>query len=183
MAKKSSAHTFEYILLGLIRNEPAHGYALFEKLQITPELSLIWQVKRSKLYYLLDKLEKDGFLSSTTSKEGPYPERYIYHITTQGNDIFEDWLHAPVLSSRYVRLAFMSKLYFTLKESLETSQNLIYAQLEVCQTWLDNLEEGYKNQAQDGFITKQVYQFRIGQIKAMILWLENCRNVLPENIS
>ena len=183
MAKKSSAHTFEYILLGLIDDEPAHGYALFEKLQKTPELSLIWQVKRSKLYYLLDKLEKDGYLSSTTKKEGSYPERSVYKITSKGKEIFEDWLNAPVLSSRYVRLAFMSKLYFTLNQKVETSMNLISAQLEVCHTWLARLEDSYQNQEGERFINMQVYQFRIGQIKAMISWLENCRDSLPISTS
>ena len=62
MAKKSSAHTLEYILLGLIREQPDHGYALFERLRNTKELSLIWQVKRSKLYYLLDKLESEDLI-------------------------------------------------------------------------------------------------------------------------
>ena len=179
MSAKSSAHTFEYILLGLILEEPAHGYALFEKLKNSPELSLIWQVKRSKLYYLLDKLEKDAFLTSTTSKEGPYPERKIYQITAKGKEIFEEWLQAPVLSSRYVRLAFMSKLYFALNKSKESAEDLISTQLEICHTWLNRLEESNQNQEGERFINQQVYQFRIGQIKAMILWLEKCRQALP----
>ena len=179
MAKKSSVHTLEYILLGLIREEPAHGYALYEKLRSTAELSLIWQVKRSKLYYLLDKLEKDSYLTSSAKKEGPYPERKIYQITDRGIQILEEWLHTPVLSSRYVRLAFLSKLYFAVTESRESSEDLIFAQLEVCQSWLAKLEEGYQNQEDKEFINTQVYCFRIGQIQAMIQWLENCRKSLP----
>ena len=48
MVEKDPSITLEYILLGLLRDNPDHGYALFEKVQNTPELSLIWQVKRSK---------------------------------------------------------------------------------------------------------------------------------------
>jgi len=179
MAKKSSAHTLEYILLGLIREEPAHGYAIYERLKNTSELSLIWQVKRSKLYYLLDKLEKDGFLSSSVKKVGPYPERNVYQITNTGIQILEEWLSTPVFSSRYVRLAFLSKLYFAVEEDRQAAENLISAQLEVCRKWLANLEEGYQNQDNKNYINTQVYHFRMGQIQAMIQWLENCRKSLP----
>jgi len=179
MAKKSSAHTLEYILLGLIREEPTHGYSLFEKLRNNPELSLIWQVKRSKLYYLLDKLETDGYLSSFLSKEGPYPERNVYQITTKGSELLEQWLYSPVLSTRYVRLAFLSKLYFAIRENREKAVELISAQIDVCRGWLLNLEGGYSTLDQGEFINSQVYQFRIGQINAMIMWLENCQKSLP----
>jgi PadR family transcriptional regulator AphA len=180
MAKKSSAHTLEYILLGLIREEPSHGYALYERLRNTSELSLIWQVKRSKLYYLLDKLEKDSYLTSSAKKEGAYPERKIFQITIRGSQILDEWLHSPVLSSRYVRLAFLSKLYFAVIQDRESAENLISAQLEVCQQWLVNLEQAYQKQENKEFINTQVYRFRMGQIQAMIQWLGNCRNSLPE---
>jgi len=180
MAKKSSAHTFEYILLGLIREEPAHGYALFEKLNNTPELSLIWQVKRSKLYYLLDKLETEGYLSSFLSKEGPYPERNVYQITPSGSGVLEVWLNSPVLSSRYVRLAFLSKLYFVIREDRDQAVRLIFAQIEICRGWLLNLESQYQTLDKGDFINTQVYRFRMGQISAMIKWLEECQEDIPE---
>jgi DNA-binding PadR family transcriptional regulator len=179
MTKKSSAHTLEYILLGLIKEEPTHGYALFEKLRNNPELSLIWQVKRSKLYYLLDKLETDGYLTSSLSKEGSYPERNVYQITAKGSELLEQWLYSPVLSTRYVRLAFLSKLYFAIRENREKAVELISAQIEVCRGWLSNLEGEYSTLDQGQYINSQVYQFRIGQIKAMIKWLENCEESLP----
>jgi DNA-binding PadR family transcriptional regulator len=179
MAKKSSAHTFEYILLGLIQEEPAHGYALFEKLRTTAELSLIWQVKRSKLYYLLDKLQTEGYLTSFLSKEGPYPERNVYQITNKGTEVLEQWLYSPVLSSRYVRLAFLSKLFFVIRENKDKAIELITAQIEVCQEWLSNLEDQCSTLDKDEFINAQVFQFRIGQIKAMIIWLISCQESLP----
>ena len=179
MTKKSSAHTLEYILLGLIREQPNHGYALFERLKNTKELSLIWQTKRSKLYYLLDKLESDGLLTSSVRSEGPYPDRNVYQITRPGEELLETWIHAPVRSSRYVRLAFLSKLYFALGEGRTSAEDLIEAQMNVCHSWMKSLEGQYKDLAGDEFISSQVYQFRLGQIKAMLNWLKNCRETLP----
>lgn len=178
MAKKSSAHTLEYILLGLIKEEPAHGYALFEKLRSTKELSLIWQTKRSKLYYLLDKLESDDLLASSITSQGPYPDRKVYQITSQGNQILETWMYSPVMSSRYVRLAFLSKLFFVLRQDQARAVELIDAQLGVCQGWLANLERQFQSLADEEFINAQVFLFRIGQIEAMLNWLRNLRDTI-----
>jgi DNA-binding PadR family transcriptional regulator len=179
MAKKSSAHTLEYILLGLIREEPSHGYALFERLTNTQALSLIWQVKRSKLYYLLDKSENEGYLDAVTSSQGPYPDRKVYQITELGLEALEDWLHTPVRSSRFIRLAFLSKLYFLIQEDNQAAASLIEAQLEICHTWLRNLQKQSQPINPSDFISRQVFSFRMGQIKAMIDWLEDCRENLP----
>ena len=179
MAKKSSAHTLEYILLGLILEEPAHGYALYEKLRSTAELSLIWQVKRSKLYYLLDKLETDELLVSSITSQSPYPDRKVYQITNQGIEILEKWMYSPVLSSRYVRLAFLSKLFFVLRQNREQAADLITKQIEVCQGWLNNLKRQHKNLVNTEYINSQVFLFRIGQIEAMLEWLRNLRETIP----
>jgi DNA-binding PadR family transcriptional regulator len=180
MAKKSSAHTLEYILLGLIRDEPGHGYALFERLKTSQDLSLIWQVKRSKLYYLLEKSEKEGYLSSVTSSEGPYPDRKVYRITELGRDALEEWLHTPVRSSRFVRLAFLSKLFFLIQEENESARELIDNQLEVCQVWLRKIQKQSQTVGTGDFIRDQIFAFRMGQIQAMIDWLVNCRENLPD---
>jgi DNA-binding PadR family transcriptional regulator len=179
MAKKSSAHTLEYILLGLIREEPSHGYALFEQLQQTKALSLIWQVKRSKLYYLLEKSEREGYLETFTTSQGPYPDRKVYRITDLGREVLEDWLHTPVKSSRFIRLAFLSKLHFLAQQDHQAAVRLIDKQLEICLTWRKNLEIQSQPIDPGDFISSQVFAFRIGQINAMIDWLEDCRNQVP----
>ena len=179
MTKKSSAHTLEYILLGLIQEQPAHGYALYERVSNTPELSLIWQVKRSKLYYLLDKLETEGLLSVSISSQGPYPDRKIYQLTSPGKKALENWMHFPVMSSRFIRLAFMSKLYFLLRENGEGAVDLINKQIKICQGWLQNLQRQHQALEEDVFIESQVFLFRIGQINAILEWLENCRENIP----
>ncbi len=179
MAKKSSAHTLEYILLGLIQEQPAHGYELYNRLHNTPELSLIWQIKRSKLYYLLDKLETEGLLSVSVSSQGAYPDRKVYQLTSRGEKALEGWMKSPVMSSRYIRLAFLSKLYFLLREEGEEAAELINQQIKICQGWLQNLQRQHQSLEKDNFINSQVFLFRIGQINAMLEWLENCREQIP----
>jgi len=136
-------------------------------------------VKRSKLYYLLDKLEHDEMLVSSIASHSPYPDRKVYEITDHGNEILEKWMYSPVLSSRYVRLAFLSKLFFVLNKNRELAVDLAGKQIEVCQGWLENMERQKENLENDEYINSQVFLFRIGQIKAMIVWLENLRETIP----
>jgi DNA-binding PadR family transcriptional regulator len=166
--------------LGLIREQPDHGYALYERLKDAVELSLIWQTKRGKLYYLLEKLESKGYLSSSVISQGAYPERTVYRITSSGEEIFQDWLQGPVHSTRYVRLAFLSKLYFAQKTSPEQARSLIDKQIEICQRWRENLERQHKAISKENFLTSQVFLFRIGQIQAMLEWLLDCREAVPQ---
>lgn len=179
MTEKHPAITLEYILLGLLKDQPDHGYALFERVQNTPELSLIWQVKRSKLYYLLEKLAKEGLLSFSVRSQEDYPDRKIYQLTPAGQQAFKAWMQEPVLISRYVRISFLSKLYFALQQSRDLAQKLIADQLEVCRDWLDSLADEIQGVPEVDFISTQVYAFRMGQVSAMIEWLENCRDQIP----
>ncbi len=52
----------EYILLGFVAQGPIHGYDLHKKIGEPQGIGLIWRIKQSQLYALLDKLEKDGLL-------------------------------------------------------------------------------------------------------------------------
>ena len=92
----------------------------------------------------------------------------------------DEWLRSPVLSSRYVRLAFLSKLYFLLRESKNEAIELINKQIEICQGWIDSLIEEYQERQEEGYISNQVLLFRIGQISAMMEWLKSCRDTMPD---
>jgi PadR family transcriptional regulator AphA len=181
MAELSSSLILEYILLGLLQGEPDHGYALFERIQGTPELSLIWQVKRSKLYYLLEKLAREGLLAISVSPREGYPDRKVFQITEQGKEAFQAWVRTPVQSSRQVRITFLSKLYFALGESPVAAEDLINTQLEMCQNWIDSLKGELAERSGESFLTRQVMLFRIGQVEAMVKWLSSCRDQLPTN--
>jgi PadR family transcriptional regulator AphA len=179
MAELSSSLILEYILLGLLQGEPDHGYALFERIQGTPELSLIWQVKRSKLYYLLEKLAREGLLAISVSPREGYPDRKVFQITEKGREAFRAWVSAPVQSSRQVRITFLSKLYFALQEGSAAAEDLIAAQLDLCQKWIESLKEELAERSSESFLARQVLLFRIGQVEAMVNWLSSCRDQLP----
>jgi PadR family transcriptional regulator PadR len=76
----------EPALLLLLRERPAHGYDLLERL---PELTGEERVEMGNLYRLLRALEDEGLVSSTWS-EG----KRTYSLTANGRALLDQWAEA-----------------------------------------------------------------------------------------
>jgi DNA-binding PadR family transcriptional regulator len=104
----------QLILLGLLLNGKMHGYRLNE--HFTHFMSNYAEIKKSTLYYTLQKLEKDGYVQQETEREGKRPERRVYQITEKGKSYFYDLLreHLRNYERTYyaddVGIAFMNQL-------------------------------------------------------------------------
>lgn len=78
------------LILGLIKLQEMHGYQLGEL--IDRRLGYLTDLKKPTLYHLLGKLEAEGDVTKTTSREGNRPERFTYKLTKQGASHFQDRL-------------------------------------------------------------------------------------------
>jgi DNA-binding PadR family transcriptional regulator len=175
MAESSEKLSLEYILLGLLEGQPQHGYALYKQLQDTRELSRIWHVKRSKVYYLLDKLADQNLLSSRVMAVDHVPDRKVYSLTEEGRQAFRAWYRTPVRSGRIMRVGFLSRLFFALREGQDPAVRLIEEQIQETLSWLKSLSAQLEGLEDPDLVTEQVFTFRIGQIQAMLDWLKECR--------
>lgn len=126
----------EHALLGFVRHEPLHGYEIHRRLRETPELSLIWRMKQSRLYALLARLEDEGLLQASHEPQDGRPPRKVFHLTPEGEVAFGRWLVEPVRLPREMRLEFMLKLYFAGEEGAAIAGQLIEEQRAVCGRWL-----------------------------------------------
>src|SRR5262245_5183023 len=164
--------TLELALLGYLREGPLHGYEIHRQLLDPTGLGLVWHIKQAHLYGLLNRLEEEGFLTSTIKPQVARPPRKLFRLTKSGNDSFVDWVQTPVPHGREVRLDFLTKYYFAEREGTKTVVRLLKRQREACQDWLT------AQQAQVDLLPDcrsyewQVCQFRIGQIEAMLAWLD-----------
>ena len=71
--RRQSPLTNEYILLGFLHQQSGYGYDIYKELNGLVGLALVWHVKQSQLYALLDKLEMDGLLKSAIRDRRPTP--------------------------------------------------------------------------------------------------------------
>jgi PadR family transcriptional regulator PadR len=81
----------EPALLLLLRERPAHGYDLLERL---PELTGEQRVEMGNLYRLLRALEEEGLVSSEWDDDSPGPAKRRYSITEQGVQLLDQWVEA-----------------------------------------------------------------------------------------
>src|SRR5919202_5023682 len=81
----------EPALLLLLRERPAHGYELLERL---PELLPDERVDMGNLYRILRALEEEGLVSSEWRADLPGPAKRTYELTDQGRRLLDRWAEA-----------------------------------------------------------------------------------------
>lgn len=165
--------TIEHALLGFVRQTPRHGYDIFQALSDPAGLGLVWRLKQSRLYALLGKLEDHGYLESTLEPQQARPPRKVFHLTPAGEAALRRWVTTPVDHGRQLRLEFLAKLYFARQEGEATAVALIAAQKEACRRWLAE-QQKQAAAARARPYDWLVHQFRLGQMEAMLDWLETC---------
>ncbi len=161
--------------------KPMHGYELHKQVVDLCGFGIVWNIKIGKLYAMLNRLEKEGFISSTISREGNRPIRNEFSITPKGRSTFTLWSVSPVKRGRDFRIFFLLKLYFALRTGAEQANKLITSQIDICNSWLAARNElNYKSQAaidQNKFPTI-VNSYRKNQIQGYLSWLEWCKKYL-----
>lgn len=161
----------EYVLLGLVRRQPAHGYELLQRWNIDDPLSMIWKVKPGALYAALEKLEQIGYLRAQLECGSAAPQRKKYLITLAGEQVFLDWMNTPVEAARDFRQDFLSRLYFAADVPPADLARLVERQKQTARGWLTHLIK-QQNRANQG-IALQVTQFRVRQVQAILDWLDS----------
>jgi PadR family transcriptional regulator, regulatory protein PadR len=81
----------EPALLLLLRERPAHGYDLLERL---PELTGEQRIEMGNLYRLLRALEEEGVVSSEWDAGSPGPAKRRYALTDHGRRLLDQWVEA-----------------------------------------------------------------------------------------
>jgi PadR family transcriptional regulator, regulatory protein AphA len=172
--RPSSSLTLEHVLLALLDQKPMHGYELYQELCALQGISLIWNIKQSLLYAILDKLERNGFLSSHLVPGETYPPRNYFHLTELGKNALQKWINSPVRRARDLRQEFLAKLIIARRYGKSKSLELIHIQEQACQTWLNELEANVPARDQDHTDEWLVYSFRINRVKGVLEWLNEC---------
>jgi PadR family transcriptional regulator, regulatory protein PadR len=78
----------EPAVLLLLRDRPAHGYELLDRLgELLPSES----VDMGNLYRLLRALEEDGLVRSQWDASVPGPAKRVYELTDAGRALLDEW--------------------------------------------------------------------------------------------
>ena len=173
-SKPVVTHSLEYTLLGMLLQHPRHGYELHKELSNLEGLGLVWRIKQAQLYALLDKLESQGYLSARVITTESHPPRTEYHLTQTGRRVFENWMEAPVEHGRELRQDFLAKFYFAQQAGEKNLRRVVEAQRTALLQLEQKMEQQNGRLTDSQFFEKQVYQFRMKQVQAVLDWLDDC---------
>lgn len=166
----------QWVLLGLLKRKPMHGYELHQFFTSPSPLGQVWHLGMSQMYKLLKELEDQGHVEVIIEEQDTRPDKKVYHVTASGEDVLMDWLETPVRGIRLIRVEFLGKLFLAQALGPQMVQKVIDKQQEACEALLDQLQ---MRSAEDDF-GDLVLRFRSGQIEAAIDWLAHCREALAQ---
>ncbi len=158
------------VLLGLLYPGPKHGYELHQ--EFTQSLGAVWQLGLSQMYAHLKALEDEGLVVCQTEIQPNRPARKVYTITESGRERFRQWLHEPTPHIRGIRLEFLSRILLFNKLGLPGLGDLVDRQKALCEARAESFSRLAAETA-DPFL-RLVYEFRKGQVEAVIHWLDTC---------
>jgi PadR family transcriptional regulator, regulatory protein AphA len=179
-SSRRASLSIEWSLLGFLAEEPMHGYEIHQRLSQAAELGLVWHLKQSRLYALLTRLEKRGYIDYTLEPQESRPPRKVYALTSEGKAALYAWLQSPVDHGRDFRLEFLAKLYFAQREGEAVLRALFEAQRGLCQRWLEQQQMAL-DALEQGAFEWLVYRFRLGQVQAIVEWLDVSEAALLES--
>jgi DNA-binding PadR family transcriptional regulator len=100
----------EWVVLGLLSEAPAHGFALARLLDRGGEVGRVWSATRPLTYRAIDQLVADGLVMAVRTERGSGPRRTVHRPTPGGRRALRRWLAAPVPHFRDVRAELLVKL-------------------------------------------------------------------------
>ena len=99
-----------YILGFLMRYGALHGYKL--KQFIAERAADFARIKLPTIYYHLEKLQTNGFVTSEIEKAGRRPERFVFKITDSGRDYFKELLTEAINERFDIEFLIDAGLFF-----------------------------------------------------------------------
>ena len=164
----------QLILLGILLDGKTHAYRLNE--YVTHAMSLYADIKKSTVYYTLEKLEKDGYVEHETEREGKRPERRVYQITGKGKSYFRQLLRNNL--SEFTRTYFNDDIGIAFMNQLSTSE--ARELLEKKRGMILSALKQFKEVPDHGVSWHYVISHNVAHLEADLAWIDRILNDLDQ---
>jgi DNA-binding PadR family transcriptional regulator len=169
--------TVKHALLGLLAQQPKHGYELKSAFEET--VGTLWELNIGQIYNTLRLLERDGYVAfHSQEQEGRGPPRKVYAITETGQGELARWLDEPVRQPRRLKDEFYVKLVFTRLAGGDV-QTLIWNQRQAYLQVLRQLNDlRAETSLKDDPFATLLLEGGAFHLEADLKWLERCEELL-----
>lgn len=120
----------EWLVLALLSQQPAHGFAVSQVTAADGDLGRIWQVPKAVVYRSIGRLIEAELIAPEGTEPGLGPQRTVFGATQAGRDAAQWWLRTPVEHVRQIRSELLLKLAL-LDRAGADPDSLLRAQREV----------------------------------------------------
>ncbi len=96
-----------HAILGLLAQQPRHGYELRDAFEALVGGRAVWEVKPAQVYTTLSRLEEAGLVAQTVTRRVGGPDQRIYEVTPSGRGELDAWYAAGVHPSHQRDEAFL----------------------------------------------------------------------------
>jgi PadR family transcriptional regulator AphA len=101
----------EWVVLALLAERPAHGFAVARELAPGSDLGRVLTVHRPLVYRALDRVVSAGYAEPGPVEPGDAgPNRTVHRLTRRGRPRVRWWLDQPVAHIRELRMEFLVKV-------------------------------------------------------------------------
>lgn len=114
-------------ILGLLAQQPRHGYELRAAFEALMGGGEVWEVKPAQIYTTLSRLEDAGLVHQDSVEQDGGPEKRIYSLTPSGRAELGEWFNTGV-SAEHHRDEFFVKLMVSLYSDRVDPYQVIRAQ-------------------------------------------------------
>jgi DNA-binding PadR family transcriptional regulator len=170
-------YMLKYALLGLLSQEPRHGYDL--KHAFEAMLGGTWPLNVGQVYTTLARLGRDGLVESQVVPQDLLPDRKTYSLTESGQEELERWLAEPTQGTIRLKDEFFIKLLIHQLVASEDALDLIWKQRQVYMQKLAQLT-ALRTDPSLSPATKLLVEGAILHVEADIEWLGLCEERLKE---
>jgi DNA-binding PadR family transcriptional regulator len=125
----------EWAVVGLLAEEPSHGFAIARAMAPDGEVGKVWTVRRPLVYRAIETLTGMGLVRAAgTVASTSGPQRTVLQATSAGKRALTRWLRQPVDHVRDARSLLMLKLLFLTRREADlapllTAQRALFAEL------------------------------------------------------
>jgi DNA-binding PadR family transcriptional regulator len=138
----------EWLVLTILSQQSAHGFAVAQLTAADGELGRVWQIPKAVVYRAIGRLLEAGLIAPEGTEPGLGPQRTVYTVTADGRAAAGRWLFAPVEHVREIRSELLLKLAL-LDRAGENPAPLLQAQRAVLEPLVGAIES--RRARSDGF--------------------------------
>ena len=131
--------SIKYAILGLLAEQPRHGYAVHAVFE--QRLSDFWELNYGQVYQVLTSLEREGLIAGQDERVGKRPPRKVYSVTSRGQSALRNWLLGPSDRRRPFRDDFYVRFLFADHADLTSLCAMIDAEIVRCRERLAELTD------------------------------------------